>query len=74
MALANMGFKDQNWSHFGEGEQTVKGEKREEEEEEEEEDGGAKIKQKGMETHLDYEFYEIWHGSLVLYYYYLAQT
>ena len=44
------------------------------EEEEEEEDGGAKIKQKGMETHLDYEFYEIWHGSLVLYDYYLAQT
>ena len=30
--------------------------------------------QKGMETHLDYEFYEIWHGSLVLYDYYLAQT
>ena len=29
MALANMGFKDQNWSHFG------KKEKREEEEEEE---------------------------------------
>ena len=29
MALANMGFKDQNWSHFG------KEEKREEEEEEE---------------------------------------
>ena len=23
--------------------------------------------QKGMETHLDYEFYEIWHGSLGLY-------
>ena len=30
--------------------------------------------QKGMETNLDYEFYEIWHRSLVLYDYYLAQT
>ena len=28
----------------------------------------------GMETHLDYEFYEIWHGSLGLYDDYLAQT
>ena len=33
-------------------------ERREEEEEEVEEDGGAKI-QKGMETNLDYGFYEI---------------
>ena len=41
MALTNMRFKDQNWSHFGEGEQNVKREKRREEEEE---DGGAKIK------------------------------
>ena len=46
-----------------------------------EEDGGAKIKQAKvwnfdfcMETHLDYEFYEIWHGSLGLYDDYLAQT
>ena len=30
--------------------------------------------QKGMETHLDYEFYEIWHGSLVFYDYYLLKT
>ena len=28
----------------------------------------------GMETHLPYEFYEIWHGSLGLYDDYLAQT
>ena len=28
----------------------------------------------GMETNLDYGFYEIWYGSLVLYDYYLAQT
>ena len=28
--------------------------------------------QKGMETHLDYEFYEIWHGSLGFYDDYLA--
>ena len=30
--------------------------------------------QKGMETHLDYESYEIWHGYLVLWDYYLPQT
>ena len=28
----------------------------------------------GMETNLDYEFYEIWHVSLVLYDDYFAQT
>ena len=28
----------------------------------------------GMETNLDYGFYDIWFGSLVLYDYYLAQT
>ena len=28
--------------------------------------------QKGMETQLDYEFYEIWNGSLGLYDDYLA--
>ena len=54
MALTKHGFKDQNWSHFLEGEQTVEGEKRreeeeEEEEEKEEEEGGAK---KGMELTL----------------------
>ena len=32
------------------------------------------IKQKGMETHLDYEFNEIWYGSLVLYDYFFPQT
>ena len=30
--------------------------------------------QKGMETNLDYEFYEIWHVSLGLYDDYFAQT
>ena len=35
--------------------------------------GEAKI-QKGMETNLDYGFYEIWYGSLVLYGYYLASN
>ena len=39
MALANMGFKDQNWSHFW------KEEKREEEEEEEEKEEEEEIKQ-----------------------------
>ena len=32
------------------------------------------IKQKGMETNLDYGFYEIWYGSLVLYGYSLASN
>ena len=45
-----------------------------EEEEKKRREVQAKIKQKGMETHLDYEFYEIWHGSLGLYDDYLAQT
>ena len=52
---------------------------REEEEEEEEEEKKKRRRReamikKGMETNLDYGFYEIWHGSLVLYDYYLAQT
>ena len=37
MALENMGFKDQNWSHFGESSKTDGRRRREEEEEEEEE-------------------------------------
>ena len=52
------------------------GRRREEEEEEEKKKrrrGEAKI-QKGMETNLDYGFYEIWYGSLVLYRYYLASN
>ena len=46
----------------------------EEEEEEEEEKKKFKQGQKGMETNLDYGFYEIWYGSLVLYGYYLASN
>ena len=65
--LRKSGFKDQNWSHLEEGEQTVK-EKREKKSRGIRRDQG----QKGMETHLDYEFYEIWHGSLGLYDDYLA--
>ena len=44
------------------------GRRRREEEEEEEEEKKRKRRasQKGMETHLDYESYEIWHGSLAL--------
>ena len=41
---------------------------REEEDEEEKKKRRGeerKIKQKRMETNLDYEFYEIWYGSLV---------
>ena len=72
MALRNPCFKDQSWSHLRE--KTVEREREREEqrrEEEEEEDGGAKIKPTRygtldfcMETHLDYESYKIWHGSL----------
>ena len=40
------------------------GEKREEEKEEKRKK--EESSQKGMETHLVYESYEIWHGSLVL--------
>ena len=68
--LRKSGFKDQNWSHLEEEEQTVK-EKREKKSRERRgirRDQG----QKGMETHLDYEFYEIWHVSLGLYDDYLA--
>ena len=42
MALTNMGFKDQNWSHFGE-EENVK------EEEEEEEKKRKERSSQGME-------------------------
>ena len=34
----------------------------------------GKPSQKGMETNLDYGFFEILYGSLVFYDYYLAQT
>ena len=50
---------------------------REEEEEEEKKkrrEEERKIKQKGMETNLDYEFYEIWYGSLVCMVIILPQT
>ena len=75
MALTKHGFKDQNWFPFG-GElkngwekERIRGIGREEEEKRR-----GKPSQKGMETNLDYGFYEIWYGSLVLYDYYLAQT
>ena len=67
MALANMGFKDQ----IG-----LQGEEKNVKEEEEEEEKKRKRRSSKprygtlgfcMETHLDYEFYEIWHGSLGLY-------
>ena len=75
MALANMGFNEK----FGliledQKPWRERGESKRREEEEEEEDGGAKIKPTRygtldfcMVTHLGYEFYEIWHGSLGLY-------
>ena len=49
---------------MGEGEKKRKKKRRRREEEEKRR---GEPSQKGMETHLDYEFYEIWHGSLVFY-------
>ena len=46
--------------------------RREEEEEGDQASQGMELWIFGMETHLDYEFYEIWHGSLGLYDDYLA--
>ena len=60
--MKSMGFKDQ----FGlKLEKNGREERRGEEEEEEEkwEEQRSKL-QKGMETHLDYESYKIWYGSL----------
>ena len=72
MALVNMGFKKTKvgliWGRRtkreGGGEEKRKRKKMEE----------PRSSQQGMETHFDYEFYEIWHGSLVCYDYYLPQT
>ena len=55
------------------------GEEEEEKKKKMEEPRSSKPKRYGtlgfcMETHLDYEFYEIWHGYLVLYGYYLASN
>ena len=71
MALANMGFKDQNWSHLGEGE-TVERERGKQKERRRgrgrrwrsQASQGMELWVFGMETNLDYEFYEIWHVSL----------
>ena len=60
MALTNMDLKTKIGLMFWGRRETV--EREEQKERREEEDGGAKI-QKGMETNLDYGFYEIWYGS-----------
>ena len=69
MALANMGFKDQNWSHLWDDEtvERERGESKRREEEEEEEDGEAKqakVWNFGFlyGTNLGYEFYYGSHG------------
>ena len=56
MALANMGFKDQKLVSFGRG---TNSEGRRREEEEEEEKRKKEESSQGMETNLDYGFYEI---------------
>ena len=71
MALANMGFKKTKvgliWGRRtkreGGGEEKRKRKKMEEPRSSQQ---GMELWIFGMETHLDYEFYEIWHGSLVL--------
>ena len=61
MALANMGFKRPKLVSFGGRRTNRMGRRRREEEEEEEEEKKRKRRSsnKGMETHLDYEFYVI---------------
>ena len=60
MALTNMRFKDQNWSHFGRGPKKTWRRRGEEEKREEEKRKkkkrrrGKEIKQKGMETEHKY--------------------
>ena len=77
MALKNMGIKRPKLVSFG------KKEKREEKKkdrrrgrrwrsQDQASQKGMELWIFGMETHLDYEFYEIWHGSLGLYDDYLA--
>ena len=54
MALANMRFKDQNWSHFGEERNVKREKKRKGRGRREEEEGGIKLR---YGTNLGYEFY-----------------
>ena len=58
MALANMEFKDQIWTPKR-GRTGWEKERRRGRGREEEEKRRGKPSQKGMETHFDYEFYEI---------------
>ena len=78
MALANMGLKRPKLVSFWEGEQKVKEkEKRKRKRKKMEEprsSHGMELWIFGMETNLDYKFYEIWHVSLGLYDDYFAQT
>ena len=64
MALENLEFKDQI-GLICEGSKIVKREKKRGGRGRREEEEGEPS-QKGMETHLDYESYEIGHGSLIL--------
>ena len=57
-------FKRPIWSQIGENRMGEREKKRGGRGRREEEEGEPS--QKGMETHLVYESYEIWHGSLVL--------
>ena len=57
MALANMGFKDQIWSHFGDQNcEREKSKRREEEEEKKKKKRKKKRSQKGMELTLGMSF------------------
>ena len=61
MALENLEFKDQI-GHIWR--RTNRMGRRRRRREEEEEKRKKESQAKGMETHLDYESYKIWHGSL----------
>ena len=64
MALENLEFKDQIGLILGRAQKREGRRRREEEKEESRQRYGTWIF--GMETHLDYESYEIRHGSLAL--------
>ena len=77
MALENMGIKRPKLVSFGKKEKREAKKKdrrrgRRWRSQDQASQKGMELWNFGMETHLDYEFYEIWHGSLGLYDDYLA--
>ena len=68
-------LKDQNWSHLGRKKNVKKKRRRGRRgRSQDQASQGMELWIFGMETNLDYKFYEIWHVSLGLYDDYFAQT